>query len=175
MKKCSNCGYQNFDINEVCEKCNHPLPSPISRIVKPQPQLSQYQVYNAPIIPTKQNIKLKQATKTFLLIRTIADWFVFFAFLVLGLALTIIFDSLRNDSLVVEIIFQLFPNSFASFVITYIFMLFGLLCIAVLSSFMTFLYHNKLCDNSPVSLIFKLITYFLVSPLAGLLMPCDCD
>ena len=63
MKKCPNCGYQNFDVNQECTICKSPLFTSFGSNFAPP--------------TTSANEGLRKATKVFLLLEVILAWITF--------------------------------------------------------------------------------------------------
>lgn len=152
MKICSNCGTQNFDTAEKCEKCGCPLRvRPYETVVAISPQNKSEQVF---MVKQKGPTQLQTAAKVFMILSCILNvisTLVLFVLGILSLAFTVLLSA------------------------TYLIAFVILLIYTVIYIIITHNYSTKIARGIKVEIAFKIITLIFFNTIAGILMLCDSD
>ena len=145
MRKCLNCGAQNYDIAKECSNCRFPLDPIDYKEIK-----RSYQTTTE-----KSNNNLKTCAKAFLILGTVAYGVITLIYAILWL---LSFSIKDNFSTVVSAIY---------------FLLF--LILFSVSLFMTINYCNKINNKEPVGIAFKICALLFIGLIPGILMLCDAN
>ena len=152
MKICSNCGTQNFDTAEKCEKCGCPLRvRQYETVVAIPTQNKSEQVF---MVKQKGPTQLQNAAKVFMILSCILNVIGTLVLFVLGISS-----------------FALSGLLAATYLIAFVF----LLIITVVYIIITHNYSTKIASGIKVEIAFKIITLMFFNSIAGILMLCDSD
>ena len=163
MKVCKNCGAQNFDIKQNCDKCGYPLYEKGSHVTRQQvaykeninTSISQRQPYKNLSVPKpKKPSGVAIAAEVFLILTNIVYDLcsVFFLFFLISTAGIDSFQIVTMEALIGLLSFL--PFSIASAVV-----------LAV--------YVRKMGVGEKVGTAFKVCTLLFINIIAGILMLCD--
>ena len=148
MKVCKNCGAQNFDIKQNCDKCGYPL------VEKGSVSTMQKQMNGSVSVLTKKKASgAAIAAKVFLILTNV----LYGVMAVLYFILWIIAIKIQSTGHAIEAL---------------IYMLSFIAC-SVVSACVLFSYSRKIEVGERVGIAFKICTLIFINTVAGILMLCD--
>ena len=162
MKVCKNCGAQNFDIKQNCDKCGYPLYEKGSHVTRQQvvykeninTSISQRQPYKNLSVPkSKKPSGVAIAAKVFLILTNVAYDMLFLFWLVWWIiGLTYSQPVVAFERLIGMLVYLGF---------------------AIASGVVLAVYDRKVDLGEKVGTAFKVCTLLFISIIAGILMLCD--
>ena len=155
MRTCPNCKTKNFDTSTKCEKCNRPLTSnPFETVIKIPPQNDSQESEPLFYVKRKSANGLQRVARAFMILSC-----TIYALATLVLFMLGIISLFFEDGDFVAIVFWIY--AFVSFVPF------------IISACMTNNYSYKTENGIKVGIVFKIATFLIVDPVAGILMLCD--
>ncbi len=148
MKVCKNCGAQNFDIKQNCDKCGYPL------VEKGSVSTMQKQMNGSVSVLTKKKASgAAIAAKVFLILTNVAYDILFLFWLVWWIiGLTYSQPVVAFEGLICMLVYLVF---------------------AIASGVVLAVYDRKVDLGEKVGTAFKVCTLLFISIIAGILMLCD--